>query len=282
MDGNVTARFYDVLRDSDNSPTLREVLEGIKAIDLKDRSANLEQDFRVRLERIDADGANVLAGEFTREQTTNLPSEVHPDGLKPLSIEEPLGHGIAFRFNHNKSVLALQFDVRVLGPGKILEYLTAQDAQAKFRLRPIMKKDMWDRFNRGPSKTISITIASPATLPNLEDEAESVADSARRLGAAYEAPEITIELNVGRRNHRLSESVKKMASAFMEKAAVGEIDLRKLRARTDQGAGKSTDEIDLLSEMLSVKERLELPDKNPDKSYEIRKGFLKQAMNKHV
>lgn len=283
MDKTVTVRFYKVERLNEADPKLRDVLKGIAAIaELDARIATVgNNDVKVRLERLEEDSATVIAGEFTRIQTTNYPSEVHPDGTKPLGVTSPLGHGVAFRFDSSKSILAMQYDVRVLSPGRMLEYLRAKWDGASFRLRPIVRSDMWKRFNAGPTRKIELTVASPGSLVNIEDAGAAVVDAARKLGAAYEAPLLTITLSMGGKSGALGAQVKKMAKSLFETAAAGMLDLRGMKAVADGGEGPN-DEINLMEELLTERKELNLPDNDPDESYKTRSKFIKEMLKQNL
>lgn len=282
LDKNITIRFYRVERENQQTPLLRAALEGIAGIALSQRHHVVGSEFTVRLERLRVDGATAIDGEFTRIQTTNFPSEVHDDGTHPLGVDAPLGHGMAFRFDVGASIIATQYDPRVISPGRMFDYIAGMWNGARYRLRPIVRNDMWDRFNRGPTRKVQIAMASPSNLGDLEGEAQAASEAARLLGDAYEAPMLNIELSMGRRRGALSEGVKNMVSSVLDAAALGTMDVRKLRATTYQGDGRPNDEIDLLEELLTVKDELALPDNNPNQSYEVRRAFLAQSLNANV
>lgn len=281
MDRSVTVRFYRVERPSRNTPRLLDVLQHIVALALPDRERTIRTDFDVRLEHMQPDGPNVVAGEFTRIQTTNFPSEVDGRGTHPLSVDNPLGHGIAFRFDHARSVLAIQYDVRVISPGRVFDYLKIMWPEASYRLRPLVRNDMWRRFNRGPVRKVEIAIASPSNLADIEGPDQAAFDAVRTLGGAYEAPILRVEMSMGRRNGALSDNVKTLARSLWEAASIGNVDIRAMNAVTEVVEGPN-DEINLLDELLSAQEVLPLPDRDPERSYAIRRQFLQHAMNENV
>ena len=276
----ITVRFFQVGRDNDSDPQMKNLLEKIASIDvLSDREVRLGGQHDVRLERLEKDGDAYLVGEMTRIQSTNFPAEVHPDGTRPLNVSHPLGHGVAFRYNHIKSILGIQFDTRIISPPKFIDYLHAKGDKSSLRLTPIMRKDNWKRFGKGPAKKITIAIAGAESFSQLPLEGEPVATSIRRMGEAYGAPKIEITLNVGQGKARLRDGVKEAAKQFYEAMASGQIAVTKLKARVD--ASEGVDKIDLLDDLLSEKEELDLPENDPERRYKIKRDLIRRAMVSH-
>ena len=282
MDKTVSVRFFDVYKTDENGPAFEVTLQKIiKRGQPNKREARLGENLTVRLERFerDADGA---AGEFTRVQTTNYPSEVRDYGLEALNPRYPLGHGIAFRFRRADSVLAVQYEPRVLAPSRINSYLQAKQKDACFRLMPRMRLDVWNRLEQNPLRKLTIGIASPSRLADIEDDEASVAASLRRMGDAYDAPNITVELSMGSRAGSLGESAKEMAKQFFTLFQGNQVDLRKLRGVIETEQGNPNDEINLIDEVLSTKETLPLPDNDPEQSFRLRRDWLIRQMQDHV
>lgn len=244
-------------------------------VNLAQREAIVRGDIRLRIERLEEEEVGIFSGELTRMQTTNYPSEVHPDGVRPLGVEAPLGHSIAFRYRVDPSVLIIQYEPRIASPGKFMEYLSLKFQDAKYSLLPKLRIDQMRRFLDGETRKVKIRLASPADLVDLEGPAAAVADSFRSLGAAYEAPELTIELSMGRRSGGLADSVKEMVQNIIVRSA--DIDLRSLRATTQNEDGENED-IDLIRELFKHNDILDLPDNNPVVAYERKRSYLRSLM----
>ena len=282
MDKRVTVRFYDVERFNPNGPRLQSVLEEIiNSRGPQAREMTLSGNVTIRLERLET-GNDYVTGEFTRVQNTNYPSEVHADGVDALPVDGRLGHGIAFRFRPSDSVLAVQYDPRIISPSRINSYILATQSDAAFLFRPRMNEDSWKRFAQHPVRKITIGIASPADLANIEDAGASVGEAIRNMGEAYEAPSITVELGMGRRNGSLSEATKDMMLQLFNMFRDDKLDLRKLRGVVETEDGIPNDEINLLDEVLSKKEEIELPDNDPDVSYKTRRDWLRTQLSSHA
>lgn len=281
MENKITIRFYEVGKLRPNGPTLKSVLEKIRDLgDQEVREANVSADCRVRLERLEVDGDDI-AGEFTRAQTANLPSEVHAQGVRKLSVNGPLGHGIAFRFRTTDHTLAIQYDTRVLSPSRIFSYLLSMQRDAAFEVLPCMNHTAWRRMEQRPLKKLIISIASPSDLADIENAGAAASESFRLLGDAYQTPHIKIEMGMGHRKGALAEGAKDMARQVFDLFRSGDADLRGLRAVTETEPGVPNDEINLIDEILCVRDELDLPDNDPDRSYMIRRDWLKLKMQDH-
>jgi len=280
VDRHITIRFYSVGKSLPQGPSLREVFEEIFAKDIPEREVRLATGLSARLERFELEG-NDFTGEFTRIQSTNFLSEVHVDGTRSLSIGTPLGHGVAFRFRQVDHVFAVQYDTRVLSPGRMFAYLRAMRGDASFDYRPKVDESNWLRMQQNPLRKLAITIASPDHLGAIENAGAAVGDSIRLLGEAYSAPFVTIELGMGRRNGELSAATKEMASQVFALFANDQADVRKMKAVSETEAGERNDEINLIDEILSEKDELALPDNDPDRNYEVRRNFLRDKMHGH-
>ena len=278
MDKRVTLRFYDVHKLSNSVPDLRDALKDLYDIGrARERQITLNGDVIARLERLDV-GNSYVTGEFTRMQVVNFPSEVQNNGVVPLSVNGPLGHGIAFRFRISDSLLAIQYEPRILAPSRIAAYILEMRSDAAYNFIPRMRSDAWERMSRSPLRKLSVAIASPAELSEIEDAGEAVAVAFRNMGRAYDSPTITAELSMGHQRGALGTTVKRMARQLFRKYQDGSVDLRKLRAVLKTEQGKPNDEINLLDEVLSEKGEINLPENDPDRSYRLRKRWIMGKM----
>lgn len=283
MDRRVSIRFYDVDRHNQNDPTLANVLREISEVErLTDREKDLDEDFRLRLERLEDDqNGSAIMGEITRIQTTNFPSEVHPDGTQPLSVGGPLGHGIIFRYNIEHGVIGIQHEPRVASLSRFLDYLNQMFSGANFDVRPKVREDQWRRFNDGATRKLKIRVASPRDLAAVEGVNQTTTSGIAQLAQTYNAPEITVEVSMGQRKGALSDAARHTVQGLLRLASLNQIDLRGMKATTKTAEGVPSEEIDFLEELVKETDRLELPDNDPARSYEIRKSFIKTAMRKH-
>lgn len=280
MANKLSIRFYTVEKLNPNGFSLRQALQLIDRALHPQREREVVAGFSVRLERYSND-AGELAGEFTRVRTTNFPFEVRDNGVRRLRTNGPLGDGVAFRFRRADHTLAMQYDNRIVSPRRAMDYLMAFDARAAFKITPKMDSENWRKFRTNPLRKLRVAVASPDHLADIEDPAAPVVQSFRELGDAYDAPMIVLEIGMGHRQGELSEAAKGLAEAMFSRFVSHGADLRSLKARVESDDGGRTDEVNLIDEILSDKTELDLPRNDPERSYQIRRDFLRQRLREH-
>ncbi|WP_147270299.1 MULTISPECIES: hypothetical protein [Rhodopseudomonas] len=282
MDKRITFRFYRVRPANRTRLDFGEVLTQIGNIPRPcDRERQLATDYHVRAEIVErAQGS--IHGELTRIQRTNFPSEVQDDGRRSLRVRNPLGHGVVFRYLPGTEQIGLQYDPRVLSPSKFSYYVGQIIDGAHFEFEPIVRDDMWDRFNQGTVRKVSISISRPDNLGVLErGGAASVTRSMRDMADAYAAPSITIELSMGHRRGGLANAVRSMVRHFRTQAVQDQIEISSMKAKV-KPEGEKTEDLDLLEDFLSTKEVLQLQDNNPEENYRIKLAALREKMRERL
>lgn len=283
MDKNITVRFFDVERFSADTPRMLAAFREIEALALGDRECEVVGGCSVRLERLEEINEDIVVGEITRIQDTNFPSEVHEDGTQPLGVDGPLGHSIVFLYDQAASVLVIQYDTRIFSPGRLLIYLSRMVDRTNLQLTPILRTDAWERFGTGPARTLSIKVASPQDMAHVEGLANDAAmESLRRMSEAYEAPMIEIKISVGRRRAaHLADAAKNMIRELVGAAARGEADVKDAKIKLDKEISGEEEPIDLLNEILREKDELQIPDNDPEQSYQVRRNYVLACARKH-
>lgn len=153
---------------------------------------------------------------------------------------------------------------------------------ALFDLEPIVRDDMWEEFRGAAVRKIDIAIASPATLDRVDRGAAAAAvSSIRDMAEAYEAPKIRIEMSMGTRRGSLSEAIKGLVRHMRQQTIQHHADVTKIKARIKSGEERP-EEIDLLDDILSVREDLELHERDPDTNYNIKLSALREAMREWI
>ncbi|MBL4829234.1 MAG: hypothetical protein JKY55_05000 [Aliivibrio sp.] len=281
MTSKITIRFYSVEKMNPNGLSLKQALEQIDGVaDHSERQQQVTAGSIVRLERY-AEDAGELAGEFTRVRNENFPFEVKDDGVDPLATGGLIGDGVAFRYRPSDHTLAMQYDARIVSPGRAMDYLMLFDRRGTFQITPKMDVENWHKFQAGGIRKIRIGIASPDHLGEIEQQGASVVQSFRELGAAYEAPVITIEMGMGNKRGALADSAKGLARAISAMAGIGGADLRSLKATIKPDDDSPAEEINLIDEVLSDKSEIALPRNDPDQNYELRRDWLKERLRQH-
>jgi hypothetical protein len=153
---------------------------------------------------------------------------------------------------------------------------------AIFDLEPIVRDDMWDEFQRAAVRKVSIAIASPGHLDRVDrGPAAAAVTSIKNMAEAYEAPKIDIVISMGTRKGSLGDQIKGVVGHFRGLLVRGQEDVTKMKARIKLDDERPED-IDLLQDILSVSNELDLPDNNPDLSYTIKQGALTAAMHEWI
>lgn len=273
----ITIRYFEVGKVKRTGNDFTTALESINEIEhINDRRRNLDG-VHFRLERHEEYRGCIL-GEMTRIQNENLPAEVQVDELIELDVDE-LGYGAAFIYDPDLSILAIQYDPRLVAPSKLGEYLKAHDPQNEFYFRPILGEDGWGSFMEGDVTRFKVKIATPGDYDlGLNHE---VTGSMGTIAAAFEAPYITLELGVGHKKSILHTDIKELARRILDTQAV-----QTMKAKT---VG-SLDEIDLMEQLLHDRDSIDIP-KDPLESYRARsnciysnmltrRGFLTEYVNR--
>lgn len=252
----ITIRYFKVEKMKRTGCEFTTALESISDMDhVDDRRKSLDG-VHFRLERHEVFRA-CIRGEMTRIQNDNLPAEVQKDELLELDVDE-LGYGAAFIYDPELSILAMQYDPKLVAPSKLSEYLKAHDPQNEFYFRPVLGEDGWGSFLEGDVTRFKVKIATPGDYDlGLDHDATA---SMSLIAEVFEAPYITLELGVGHSKSILHASVKDLARRIFQTQAV-----KTMKAKT---VG-SLDEVDLMEQLLHDRDSIEIS-ANPLESYTAR------------
>lgn len=94
MDRNVTVRFYEIHRNSPNSPTMEDALRSLGALPKRDRENEIDDGVTLRLEHLEEEHGLII-GDITRVQSRNLPGHVVEEDVNRLPVDR-IGHSTAF------------------------------------------------------------------------------------------------------------------------------------------------------------------------------------------
>jgi hypothetical protein len=280
MAKSITVRFYSVGKLAAHGPSLRATLQAI--YDLGEpavRQRQLAGGFVCRLERLVLEPGYV-SGEMMRVRDTDLPCEVHPDGTRALGIDVPIGDGVAFCFREADHTLAIHYDPRVLSPGRFNDYLMQMHHAGQFVMEPVMDGEALARFQEQPLRKLKVRLARPQNLDALDDEAAPAGAAIQAMGEAYEAPEITIELSMGRNRGSLGLAAKAMVEQFLVMFGQG-ADVRSLHVTPDAGEGLKNEDINLLDSLLSEKGEVYPQSDAPDDVYAATSEFVRLKLDNH-
>jgi len=218
---------------------------------------------------------------MTRIKDTDFPAEIKDVGAVELNVSGPIGNCVVFRFRERDHVLAIQYDPRLLSPGRFISYIEGIHSKELFSLTPRLDKEALKKFRKNPLKKIKIQLASQADLDAVDDAMQAVTSSFSTLKKEYEAPIITFEMSMGHNKGALSEGAKKMAEGFLTMiGASDDGDVRSLRAVSQGDDGSES--IDLIDQILSDKQDIVLRSNNPKDIYEDCIYHIKKVLDAHV
>ncbi len=264
------SHFYRVTKTDAAAPDFSASLNSIFAVTpAEKRQASLSDGTVLRLERLEDLPGDLIAGDITKVESENFPSEVHSDGLRKLNSENPLGYAVAFAFRKSDGTLAMQHNLHVCGPARFRAYLRKNHDKYRFDFEVIVREDSWSRFDEGEVTKFKLRIASPGSFAALDGDGSALTESLNKMGEAYSAPYITIELSVGNRNGSLMDSIKKAAHKLLNRH-----DIEWMKAKVIG----TPEELDLSGSILVEKTSIDLFDADPNKSYTTRRDAVLGAL----
>jgi hypothetical protein len=276
----ISVRFYRVGKVAQNGPSLRNTLDTIFGLgEPAVRQRQLSGGFVCRLERL-LPAPGYLAGEMMRIRETDLPCEVHPDGTRVLGVNVPLGDGIAFCYREADHILAIQYDPRVVSPGRFNDYLGQMHHPGQYTFEPVLDAAALARFQAQPLRKLKVRLARPQNLGALDDAMAPAGAAFQALGDAYDAPIITVEMSMGHNKGQLSAGAKKMMEGFLAIAGHNS-DVRALTVTPDAGEGVQNEDINLIDSLLSEKGEIAPASDAPDHVYAAAAVFVRQRLDAH-
>lgn len=274
MDRSVTVRYFKI-EEIGRTPPFDQAVDAAFNLGASpyQRQRVLGPGIQIRLENRER-RRGLLFGEVVRVQTENIPPEAQQAGLVPLAIGG-LGHSVAFGYDQQSSIMAIQFDPRGVSIGRLLDYLSNVVGAGKYSYSPIINEDAWERYNRGAPRTLTLSVAAPRQLRNLEGNAGGVLSASRRLAEITNAPIVTIEVSMGHaRGSLLKGAVDQVVRAFTSEGAEGGV--RGLSVKTKE-EGQPTEEIDFLKDLARDQDILDLPVDNPVDHLRMRYAFIERS-----
>jgi hypothetical protein len=292
MDNSITLKFLRVTSAHAHGIAFEAALQNAIALgDPHQREKNINAGFPdpiiVRLERLHTRNDFVF-GELIRKQVANIPLEANDEGLSPIQLSDGAGLGLssAFRYHRPTRVLLIQANNQAVSASRLNLYLNSIDQNAEYLFDPVAREDAWRRFNGGVPRRLILKVASPEHINHLGNdalgnEAETIGTGLANIGEALRGAVITIDVAMGQRKGSLLKgATERVLRNFRKLGNAGALDVKMLSASVKDGGG--TDLIDFLDEHLVVRDRLDLPDGQPDRNYQIRASFLETQFNEHL
>ena len=215
-----------------------------------------------------------------RIRDSDLPCEVHPDGTRVLGVNVPLGDGVAFCYREADHILAIQYDPRVVSPGRFNDYMGQMHHPGQYTFEPILDAAALARFQAQPLRKLKIKLARPQNLGALDDSMAAAGAAFQELGEAYEAPIVTLEMSMGHNKGQLAAGAKAMAAGFLMMAGHNS-DVRALTVTSDAGEGVQNEDINLIDNLLSEKGEIAPASDAPDHVYAATSAFVRDRLDAH-
>jgi len=274
LDRSVTIRYFkiDPVGQTQSFPNAVELAHQL-GHSPEHRERTIGPDVVVRLEnRLMSRG--LLFGEVVRVQKENIPPEAQSAGLVPLQIGG-LGHSVAFAFDEQSGIIAIQFDARGVSLGRLLDYLTNVGGGGNYIYNPIVNEDAWERYNRGQPRNLTFSVAAPQNLQNIPGLPGGVLAASRHLAEITHAPIVTVEVSMGSfKGSLFKNAVDQIVRSFSSEDHQG--DVRSLTVRTKE-EGHPADEIDFIKDLARDREVLDLPPADPAGHIQRRYAFIERA-----
>ena len=157
--------------------------------------------------------------------------------------------------------------------------MRAFDPTYDYRADTLIRKDGWEKYNRGQPTKFVFTVAQPQNLEAVEGEIGSVINSTRTLAEIYDGPVMTIEVKMGRNKGSLSKPpIDGLIKHFTQGQGATE-DVRKLSATSVNEDG--SEEINFLNDFLRETRDVEVPEGDPDGHYSKRISWVATCYNMH-
>lgn len=275
MDRRVTVRYYEIV-EADHSEPFEDTLERISSIPTRaDRERVLGEDLTLRLETLRRH-TDIIAGDFTRIQTENLPGSPDADTLNPLR-DDKLGHSIAFTFDIPTRTFSIQFHLNAQ-TSKIIQYISTFTDDSVFVAYPVLNQAMIASLKEKTIKKFEVNVAKVG--PYLEATKDEDAHFLRRMN------KIAKDQGTERLNVQMSASadypltgktvMQAVKSAYLANSRNNSV--RTIKVTTDE----DTDVLNFLGGQLKKFESLDLPSNLPEESRKIRVKKLREWHRNHL
>lgn len=280
----VAVRFYRIANP--NGDSFADALHAIASVPVEGRETNIgdseAQPYLVRLEHLDDTDPPLIRGEFVRRVMHNNPPEATVSGLKQLALGEGsgLGYQVAFAYHPALRIIAIEHSPRSLALNRVLLYINMRQHSA-FGQKVLVRKDAWAKYDEGSPRKMTLSIANPTNLPEVEGQVGSVVQATAKLREISNAPVITLQIGMGHRKGFLDNDFTRGVVKFFSEGQGQEQDVRKLTVRSAPLDGGPSEDIDFIDEILRHETTLDLT-ADPEQNYKIRRAFVGSKLREEL
>lgn len=222
-----------------------------------------------------------ISGRFCRKQSTNLPAKaMGKTSLVPLGFPE-LGRTVAWRYDPNLGVMAIESSRTGLSIGRLLAYVRAVCDCRGYGTLPVTADANLEAIKDGRVREIVVQLATPKNLQTVAAYQQTVTNGMTNLMSEGLGTllEVRYSLRVGDPDMapgRVDRFVRWLRGEHShERGAIAKISARVIGEEGD------SEVLNMLDVHLQYQDDLALPNDDPDHSYVVRKAFMMSAFNKH-
>ncbi len=282
----ITFRSYDIAKNPiAGGENFETALDRIFKLDFPDRWQHITKKSAVSLYRYEpTEDGNKIFGEFLRISNEDFPMMVDQLGAHKIPMPDEnnrIGKGAAFCYDILAKRLYLQYDFRTVPDSRAMYYLNSFSPNTSFSANVRMRDNIWAQIQRSDVKKVMIRVASPTNFRAVDDGG-GLGSIFRSMGQAYEAPSIYVEMSVGRgKNARLGERIIGVLERFRNRGADDDLEVRSVKAQIKED-DESPEVVDLINDVFSIQEDLDLPKNDPAPNYRMRKVLLNNLINSNA
>lgn len=277
MDKNITVRFFQIQRHQIKDLGFSECLQQIQT-NFSGVYKELDEDLYVRLERYTSHGG-YIKGEFTRKQTVNIPPKVTNNGVLQASTD-PLAHRAAFQYHVQYGIIAVEHNRNGMTLPRINKYIIETLDHAGFEFAPILTEQALQALTGGTPRKLIIRVANPDNLSIVDNpKNKSIRQNLITMKEVFAGPvvEAVVGFGKGQRESSLNKTNVLSVVKYLMSSANRE-NVEKIQIKLDE----DIEPIDLLSEQLKFKNKLELNDTNIEDHYLVRKSYIESCFKKSI
>lgn len=278
MDKAINVRLFSVETKEAGGLSFSTALQNIGTLGLELRERQIEEDIIVRLERLER-VTRVLAGEFVRLQTTNLPPKVaRGQPLESLGVRA-IGHSAAFAYDMDLSVMALQMSRNGITPSRIGLYSQELASGPGFDILPVPNGEVLAAVRRGGVRGLMFRVAMPNELRAIDNETQSVRRGMIEMKRSLQPARIEIGMTMKRGDVDMDRRRTLAFIGWLQRERQerrGEVS--KIAARIAPDEGEAAETLNLLGGQLGDRRTIDLPEDDPQTSYRLRSAYVLQVL----
>ncbi len=280
MDRTINVRFFSIENFEGDQTSFADCLRQAARPNLSDREVEIEEGIVIRLERLRAIAPSMLAGQFVRIQSENLPPRaIRGRHLETLGVPS-IGHTAAFRYDVARSTIALQLGHNGITAARLSMYMQSLLTVEGFRILPVITDDAWEKLGSGRVRKIMLRIARPQELHAAVPEHRSVRSGFQAMKEAAQTTYVEVSLGMGHADTDISTNrVRRMFEWLIHERSEERAGISKLAAVIRDDATDETEVLTFLDAHMGERTKLTLPD-DPDRAYRIIDQYITAVLAK--